>query len=121
MVMKSKSLIFSQSIASSIVYHLKFLFIFSYKKEKKQSEENGGDGVKLRVSMAPSTVRGNVKTTTQQSLFANMKIKVKMEQADMPGGLSNLLQLTTNNLQIESENEQSFEKEQREEAENDKQ
>lgn len=44
-----------------------------------------------------------------------------MEQADMPGGLSNLLQLTTNNLQIESENEQSFEKEQREEAENDKQ
>lgn len=94
---------------------------FSFKKEKKQSEENGGDGVKLRVSMAPSTVRGNVKTTTQQSLFANMKIKVKMEQADMPGGLSNLLQLTTNNLQIESENEQSFEKEQREEAENDKQ
>lgn len=94
---------------------------FSFKKEKKQSEENEGDGVKLRVSMAPSTVRGNVKTTTQQSLFANMKIKVKMEQADMPGGLSNLLQLTTNNLQIESENEQSFEKEQREEAENDKQ
>ena len=29
-----------------------------------------------------------------------MKVKVKMQQADMPGGLSNLLSLTTNNLQI---------------------
>lgn len=81
-------------------------------KKKRQSEDNGGDGVKLRVSMVPSTVCGNVKTTTQQSLFANTKIKVKMEQADMPEGLSNLLQLTTHNLQIESENKQSFEREQ---------
>ena len=29
-----------------------------------------------------------------------MKVKVKMRQADMPGGLSNLLNLATNNLQV---------------------
>ena len=35
-----------------------------------------------------------------------MKVKVKMRQADMPAGLSNLLHLTANNLQIEdAENE----------------
>lgn len=59
------------------------------------------EGVKLRVSMAPAIADGSVKSTTQQSLTANMKVKVKMQQADMPGGLSNLLHLTTNNLQME--------------------
>lgn len=31
-----------------------------------------------------------------------MKVKVKMQQADMPGGLSNLLHLTTSNVQSEA-------------------
>ncbi len=31
-----------------------------------------------------------------------MKVKVRMAQADMPGGLANLLHLTTNNLQMET-------------------
>jgi hypothetical protein len=30
-----------------------------------------------------------------------MKVKVKMRPADMPAGLSNLLHLTANNMQIE--------------------
>ncbi len=36
-----------------------------------------------------------------------MKVRVKMQQADMPGGLSNLLSLTTNSLQIEDITENS--------------
>lgn len=71
--------------------------------------------------MAPSSASGSVKTTTQQSLTANMKIKVKMQQADMPGGVANLLHLTTNNLQIEDINGPSSEKENKEEEGNGKQ
>ena len=61
-------------------------------------------GVRLRVTMASvSTKSGNVqKNNFQQSLTANMKVRVRMEQADMPGGLANLLHLTTNNLQMET-------------------
>jgi len=94
---------------------------FSFKKGEPQSEEDSNDGVKLRVSMAPSSASGSVKTTTQQSLTANMKIKVKMQQADMPGGVANLLHLTTNNLQIEDIDGPSSEKENKEEEGNGKQ
>ncbi len=94
---------------------------FSFKKGAPQSEEDSNDGVKLRVSMAPSSASGSVKTTTQQSLTANMKIKVKMQQADMPGGVANLLHLTTNNLQIEDIDGASSEKENKEEEGNGKQ
>ena len=60
------------------------------------------EGVKLRVSMASAKAEGSRKSSSQQSLTANMKVKVRMEQADMPGGLANLLHLTTNNLQMEA-------------------
>lgn len=35
---------------------------------------------------------------------ANMQVKVIMKQADMPGGLMNLLQLTNNSIQIHDNN-----------------
>ena len=65
-------------------------------------QEKTAEGVKLRVSMASAKVEGLRKSSSQQSLTANMKVKVRMEQADMPGGLANLLHLTTNNLQMEA-------------------
>lgn len=58
------------------------------------------EGVKLRVSMAASRIEGDAESKARQGLAANMKVKVKMRQADMPGGLSNLLNLATNNLQV---------------------
>lgn len=70
-------------------------------KDGTSGDGDNPEGVKLRVSMAAANAEGRVKSTTQQSLTANMKVKVRMEQADMPGGLSNLLHLTTNNLQME--------------------
>lgn len=33
-----------------------------------------------------------------------MKVKVRMQQADLPGGLANLLHLTANNMTVEEEN-----------------
>lgn len=64
--------------------------------------EVAAEGVKLRVSMASAKVEDSYKGNYRQSLTANMKVKVRMAQADMPGGLANLLHLTTNNLQMET-------------------
>jgi len=80
---------------------------FSLKNpERNASYQDATEGVKLRVSMAASNIEGTSEVKQRQGLSANMKVKVKMQQADMPGGLSNLLSLTTNNLQIEETDEQ---------------
>ena len=80
-------------------------------KGKNDGEDPIPEGVKLRVSMAASNIEGNMEKKVRQGLAANMKVKVKMQQADMPGGLSNLLNLTTNNLQIEDMKETPEEQE----------
>lgn len=75
---------------------------FSLKKGTSIKEKDGtSEGVKLRVSMAQGSTDGKVGQSMQRSMTANMKVKVKMQQADMPGGLANLLHLTNNNLQME--------------------
>ena len=61
--------------------------------------------------MAASNIEGNMEKKARQGLSANMKVKVKMQQADMPGGLSNLLSLTTNSLQVDDAEEAQKEKE----------
>lgn len=68
---------------------------------KQDEEAETNDGVKLRVTMAPSSGTVEERSSRNRNLTANMKVKVKMQQADMPGGLSNLLFLTTNNMPIE--------------------
>lgn len=57
-------------------------------------------GFKMRASLAPK--QGSLKHSgdLQQSLTANMKVRVKMRPSDMPAGLSNLLHLTANNMQV---------------------
>lgn len=73
----------------------------------QESENSRTEGLKLRVTMAQQT-NENAQTTSQSSMTANMKVSVKMRQADMPGGLTKLLQLTTNSvLSEESNNHQS--------------
>lgn len=77
---------------------------FSLKKPdgNGSADDDTAEGVKLRVSMAASQIDGSVETKQRQGLTANMKVKVRMQQADMPGGLSNLLNLTANSMQIEN-------------------
>ena len=70
------------------------------------TQDGASEGLRLRVSMAASNIEAGEDVKRRQGLSANMKVKVKMRQADMPGGLSNLLSLTTNSLQIEEAEEQ---------------
>ncbi len=60
--------------------------------------DRGSDGFRMRASLAPQSSSRNQSGELQQSISANMKVKVKMRTADMPAGLSNLLHLTANNL-----------------------
>lgn len=64
-------------------------------------EKRAGSGFKMRASLAPQ--QGNRSGDVQQGLSANMKVHVKMQQADIPGGLANLLHLTASNMQAEDE------------------
>lgn len=63
--------------------------------ESTESNDAARDGLKLRVTMAPQSKTSAEKSNN--SLTTNMKVNVKMRQADMPGGLTKLLHLTTNN------------------------
>lgn len=76
---------------------------FSLKTGEVQQDGTDDKKMKLRVSIAPSIGEGTAKTTLQQGLTANMKVKVRMQQADLPGGLANLLHLTANNMTVEEE------------------
>lgn len=76
---------------------------FSIKQGIGVKEPQETAGFKMRASLAPQQSSRAHGGELQQSLAANMKVKVKMRQADMPAGLSNLLHLTANNLQIEDE------------------
>ena len=78
---------------------------FSMKNGSAPEGDEGVEVVKLRVSMAQASREGRASEKASRSLTANMKVKVKMQQADMPGGLSNLLHLTTSNVQSESVDE----------------
>lgn len=83
---------------------------FSLKNpENSTGEEEGktSEGVKLRVAMAASGIEKNDSIKNRQGLTANMKVKVKMRQADMPGGLSGLLGLTANIMQVEDINNEN--------------
>lgn len=82
---------------------------FSLKNPEKTANDvsEATEGVKLRVAMAASQIEKGDSIKSRQGLTANMKVNVKMRQADMPGGVSNLLGLITNNLQIEDANEES--------------
>lgn len=90
-------------------FDIKILDALSQTTEEKFSLEEGkgvpttqkDNGLKLRVSLAPKQGEQSGTSNVQQSLSANMKIKVKMRQADVPAGLSNLLHLTANNIQVE--------------------
>lgn len=72
---------------------------FSF-KGIRDFEESGtfeDTGTRLRVSLAPDAgVKSE--TSVQHRRSATMKVAVKMRQADMPGGLINLLGLTANNF-----------------------
>lgn len=71
---------------------------FSYENGTIEEGREEPASLKMRASLAPQS--GQNKGDMQQSLTANMKVHVKMRQADMPAGLSNLLHLAASNMTV---------------------
>lgn len=75
----------------------------SFSFEKGDSMDNAGHesgkDIRLRVALTTSSINhGSKPDNRQSSVSANMKVHVKMRQADMPGGLSTLLSKAVNNM-----------------------
>lgn len=70
---------------------------FSY-EDGKTEEPTGTFGMKMRASLAPRS--GRQEGELQQSLAANMKVRVRMRPSDMPAGLSSILHLAANNMSV---------------------
>lgn len=74
-------------------------FSFEKGESEKTSDNPSGNDTRLRVALAASSGGQSQQTESRQSsLSANMKVHVKMRQADMPGGLSALLNKAVNNM-----------------------
>jgi len=70
---------------------------FSFDEENKKPEESKKS---IRAALSPQS--GKASETKDSSLTANMKVKVTMQQADMPAGLANLLSLSAHSMSIEN-------------------
>lgn len=74
-------------------------------KEGRMKQPDTGDSAsvrpKLRVALTPSSGTCNTHSNTAQRLDAGMKVRVRMRQSGIPGGLANLLNLATNQIMIE--------------------
>lgn len=76
---------------------------FSTEEGHAVKNSNQNSGFKMRASLAPQQSERKTSGELQQSLTANMKVRVKMRQADMPAGMSNILHLTANNIIVEDD------------------
>lgn len=74
---------------------------FDYGKGRIDKGSPTASPFRLRASLASKGGTGSYSEKSEQQLSANMKVHVKMRQADVPAGLSNLLRLTASNLQVE--------------------
>ena len=74
---------------------------FDYGEGKIEQNNENRRPFRLRASLASKGGSGSYSGKSEQQLSANMKVHVKMRQADVPAGLSNLLRLTASNLQVE--------------------
>ena len=74
---------------------------FDYGKGRIDKGSPAASPFRLQASLASKGGTGSYSEKSEQQLSANMKVHVKMRQADVPAGLSNLLRLTASNLQVE--------------------
>lgn len=74
-------------------------FSFETGQSEKAQDDPTGNDTRLRVALAASS-GGKIDQSdnSKNSLRANMKVHVKMRQADIPGGLSTLLNKAVNNM-----------------------
>lgn len=74
---------------------------FDYGEGRIEKGEPSARPYRLRASLAAKVGSSSASENSEQRLSANMKVHVKMRQADVPAGLANMLRLTSSNLQIE--------------------
>jgi hypothetical protein len=85
---------FDIKILDSVTEHSEQEFSFSRENETQEESKTA-----FRAALAPQ--QGKSSGTKDNSLTANMKIQVVMQQADMPAGLANLLSLSAHNMSVE--------------------
>lgn len=74
-------------------------FSFETGQSEKAPDDPAGNDTRLRVALAASSGgKSDQSESRQSSMSANMKVHVKMRQADIPGGLSMLLNKAVNNM-----------------------
>lgn len=74
-------------------------FSFETGLSEKAPDAPEGNDTRLRVALAASSGgKSDLSEGRQTSMNANMKVHVKMRQADVPGGLSMLLNKAVNNM-----------------------
>lgn len=74
-------------------------FSFATGRVGAESDASGGSDTRLRVALAATGGGRSERSEHRQgSLSANMKVHVKMRQADLPGGLSLLLNKAVNDM-----------------------
>lgn len=71
---------------------------FSYTNGTLSEKPAGKPQIKMRASLAKQS--GADGGSTPLSLSANMKVRIRMRQSDMPAGLSNLLHIAENSLGV---------------------
>jgi|AGTN01.3.fsa_nt_gi Protein of unknown function (DUF2589). len=91
---------FDIRILDSVTEQTEREFSFDGENEKPDDNENK---TAIRAALAPQSGKSN--ETKDNSLTANMKVHVVMQQADMPAGLANLLSLSAHNMSIENAKE----------------
>lgn len=70
-------------------------FSFATGQVDRRQDDRAGSDTRLRVALTPSSGKSD---NRHSSMSANMKVHVKMRQADIPGGLSALLGKAVNNM-----------------------
>lgn len=91
---------FEVQIIDAVTNETNTTFSFSDSDEDKSSAAKSAQ-TKLRVSLAPDSGGSARSARCQKS--PNMKVKVMMQHADMPAGLSNLLHLASHGVLIGDE------------------
>jgi hypothetical protein len=80
---------------------------FSFSEKPKEEAGPEEEKLSLRASIAPKS--GGSQSGSQSSLAANIKVHVRMQQADMPAGLTNLLGIAAGGLSMDSKNDEQNE------------
>lgn len=93
---------FDVQVLDAYTWKKQDIFSFEPENEEDVQEEYPGNDTRLRVALSSASGKNSgISGYRQSSLNANMKVHVKMRPADIPGGLSMLLNRAVHNMASE--------------------